>query len=121
MPNFYTEPKHAFYSPLLFQLSLRRIKKDIYMTIIVPTDFSNVANNAARYAAQMIKGQYDARLMLFHVYEKAGEEKESGQLLEKLAAELQENFLVKIECRTEESGDLIDSLERLARHMGAQV
>ncbi|MFL5773189.1 MAG: universal stress protein [Flavisolibacter sp.] len=91
------------------------------MTIIVPTDFSNVANNAARYAAEMIKGQYDARLMLFHVYEKASEEKESGKVLEKLAADLQENFMVKVECRAEESGDLIDSLERLSRHMGAQL
>ena len=56
------------------------------MTIIVPTDFSNVANNAARYAAQMIKGQYDATLMLYHVYEKSSEEKEATSLLEKLAA-----------------------------------
>jgi len=91
------------------------------MTIIVPTDFSNVANNAARYAAQMIKGQYDATLMLYHVYEKSSEEKEATSLLEKLAADLQESFLIKVQCRSEESGDLIDSLERLARHMDAKL
>src|SRR4051812_19458995 len=120
-PIFTQKERLPFIAPFFFSYLCGELKKDIYMTIIVPTDFSNVANNAARYAAEMIKGQYDARLMLFHVYEKASEEKESGKVLEKLAADLQENFMVKVECRDEESGDLIDSLERLSRHMGAQL
>ncbi|HEX2606400.1 MAG TPA: universal stress protein [Flavisolibacter sp.] len=91
------------------------------MTIIVPTDFSQVANNAARYAAQMITGQYDATLILFHVYEKASEAEEAGSLLQKLKEELQTSSIAKIECRTEEGGDFIDCLERLARHTDAKL
>ncbi len=91
------------------------------MTIIVPTDFSNVANNAARYAAQMITGQYDAQLVLFHVYEKASDLTEANSLLEKLKTELQSSSIAKIECRMEEGGDVIDCLERQARHLAAQL
>src|SRR5215210_7814808 len=91
------------------------------MTIIVPTDFSNVANNAARFAAQMISGQYDVRLILYHVYEKASELDEANSLLEKLKAELQGSSISKIECKMEEGGDLIGSIERQARHMDAQL
>ena len=90
-------------------------------TIIVPTDFSHVANNAARYAAQMLTGHYDSQIILYHVYEKASEEEEAHNLLEKLKAELQTTGIAKIECRMEEGGDIIDSIERLARHLGAQL
>jgi len=90
-------------------------------TIIVPTDFSQVANNAAKYAAQMLTGHYDASLMLFHVYEKASEAEEANSLLEKLKTELQTVGINKIECRMEESGDFIDSLERLTRHLNASL
>ena len=77
-------------------------------TIIVPTDFSQVANNAARYATQMLTGQYDAHLILYHVYEKASEQEEANSLLEKLKAELQTAGIAKIDCRMEEGGDFID-------------
>lgn len=90
-------------------------------TIIVPTDFSHVANNAARYAAQMLTGHYDSHVILYHVYEKASEEEEAHNLLEKLKDELQTAGIAKIECRMEEGGDIIDSIERLARHLGAQL
>jgi nucleotide-binding universal stress UspA family protein len=91
------------------------------MTIIVPTDFSQVADNAARYAAQMIKGHYDAHLVLYHVYSRASEVDEANMLLEKLKAELQNTGMAKIECRMEEGGDFNDCLERLARHLDAQL
>lgn len=90
-------------------------------TIIVPTDFSNVANNAARYAAQMITGHYDAKLVLYHVYEKASDEDEARDILEKLRSELQNYSIAKVECRLEEGGDIIDSIERLTRHLDAQL
>lgn len=90
-------------------------------TIIVPTDFSEVANNAAHYAAQMIKGQYDAHLVLYHVYEKEAEAEEANTLLDKLKADLQSSSISKIECRMEAGGDFIDCLERHARHTGAQL
>ena len=91
------------------------------MTIIVPTDFSQVANNAARYATQMIAGQYDTKLVLFHVYDKASEAEEANNLLQKLKEELQTNNIAHVETRAEEGGDFIDHLERLGRHLGADL
>lgn len=91
------------------------------MTIIVPTDFSQVANNAARYAVQMITGQYDVTLLLYHVYDRSGEREEALGLLDKLKAELQSSAIAKIETLAEENGDLIDALERQARHLDAQL
>ena len=91
------------------------------MTIIVPTDFSQVADNAARYAAQMIKGQYEAHMVLYHMYDKASDQEEANAQLEKLKAELHDKNYIKIECRLEEGGDFIDNLERLARHTDAQL
>lgn len=88
-------------------------------TVIVPTDFSDTANNAARYAARMLRGQYEATLMLYHVYEKPAAENETETALSKLKAELQEDAIVKVDTRCEESGDFIGSLDRLARHVGA--
>lgn len=91
------------------------------MTIIVPTDFSQVSNNAARYAAQMIKGQYEVSLLLYHVYDKASEAKEAASLIDKLKTELQSDTYIKIETRLDEGGDMIDGLERMARHTDAQL
>jgi nucleotide-binding universal stress UspA family protein len=91
------------------------------MTIIVPTDFSATANNAARYAAQMLTGQYDMVLVLYHVYDNANEEKDVEGSLTKLKEELGKIGIVKIETRCEESSDLIGSLDRLARHLDANL
>src|SRR4051812_32665116 len=88
-------------------------------TIIVPTDFSQVADNAARYAAKMLKGHYGASMILYHICEKAGEAEEAGKLLERLRTELQASSPVKIESRLETGGDVIDCLENLARHLNA--
>lgn len=91
------------------------------MTIIVPTDLSQVADNAARYAAQMVKGNYDVNLILYHVYENESEKETAGILLEKLKEELQTKHFSKVETRMEEGGDLIDCLEKLARHSDAKL
>lgn len=90
-------------------------------TIIVPTDLSQVADNAARYAAQMVKGNYDVNLILYHVYENEAERETAGVLLEKLKEELQSKHFAKVETRMDEGGDLIDCLEKLARHADAQL
>jgi nucleotide-binding universal stress UspA family protein len=90
-------------------------------TVIVPTDFSDTANNAARYAARMLRGQYEAMLVLYHVYEKADDENETESTLLKLKAELQEDAKIKLDTRCEESGDFIGSLDRLARHLDAAL
>ena len=91
------------------------------MTIIVPTDFSAVANNAARYALKMVTGYHDVSIILYHVYDKASEKQEANTLLEKLKTELLAGSIAKIDCKLEESGDLIDCLDRLSRHMAAQL
>jgi len=90
-------------------------------TIIVPTDLSQVADNAARYAAQMVKGNYDLNLILYHVYEIQSEKETASVLLEKLKEELQSKHFAKVETRMDEGGDLIDCLEKLARHSDAQL
>jgi nucleotide-binding universal stress UspA family protein len=90
-------------------------------TVIVPTDFSTIANNAARYAAQMLTGHYNAQLIIFHVYEKASEAGAAEESMLKLKEELQQSGIVKMETRCEEGGDFIGCLERLARHRDAQL
>ncbi len=91
------------------------------ITVIVPTDFSAIANNAARYATQMLKGHYDAQLILLHVLEKASEEVNSKELLQKLKEELLYNNPVKIETVCEENSDFIGTLERHVRHRDANL
>jgi nucleotide-binding universal stress UspA family protein len=91
------------------------------LTVIVPTDFSATANNAARYAVQMLTGHYDANLILYHVYEKEVEEKSAVEMLDKIKEELRQLGIVKIETRCDESTDFIGSLDRLARHLDANL
>lgn len=91
------------------------------MTIIVPTDFSTTANNAARYALRMLAGTYDNLLVLYHVFEKGDEAGAVEENLELLKKDLQALGAVKIEVRHEQSTDLINSLERLARHLDASL
>jgi nucleotide-binding universal stress UspA family protein len=90
-------------------------------TIIVPTDFSQVADNAARYTAQMIKGLRDVNFILLHVYHSASERDAAGVLMERLKDELETKNGIIVETRLEESGDFIDALERQTRHSGAQL
>jgi len=90
-------------------------------TIIVPTDLSQVADNAARYAAQMVKGIYDVNFILYHVYENVEDKQSAEILLNKLKEELQSRHLIKVQALMEEGGDFIDCLERQARHADAQL
>jgi len=90
-------------------------------TILVPTDLSQVADNAARYAAQMIKGIYDVNFILYHVYESNEDRETANILLDRLKDELQSRHMIKVECRMEEGGDFIDNLEKQARHSDAHL
>jgi nucleotide-binding universal stress UspA family protein len=90
-------------------------------TIIVPTDLSQVADNAARYAAQMIKGHRDINFILYHVYESDEDKETANILMDRLKDELEIRHSIKVECRMEEGGDFIDCLEKLARHSDAQL
>lgn len=90
-------------------------------TIIVPTDLSQVADNAARYAAQMVKGVYDVNFILYHVYENDEDKDAVNILMDRLKDELQTRHMIKVETRTEETGDFIDLLEKQARHSDAHL
>ena len=82
-------------------------------TILVPTDFSKSANNAALYAANLAK-EMKARILLYNVYDfpigVAGDyavplitpselKKESENLLKKTAANLQKIAPIEIKCK----------------------
>lgn len=83
-------------------------------TIIIPVDFSEVSLNAARYAAQMLIGKDDAKIILYHMFKESGESRISGEYLESLKVELLAKGNKNIDCIKEQGEDFIDSLERLA-------
>ena len=89
--------------------------------VIIPVDFSETSLNAARYGASLLKGQYDASIVLHHVYEKESQSKEANDRLLKLKEELTAIGFVKISVLAEEGDDFIDELEKLARHHQADL
>ena len=91
------------------------------ITVIVPTDFSETANNAALYAGKMLTGSYDVELILYHVYEKDTQLDNAEKTLNDLKDLLSQQSIVKIQTKTEKSDDFIDSVDRLARHHSAQL
>jgi nucleotide-binding universal stress UspA family protein len=91
------------------------------MNIIVPVDFSAPSINAARFAAHMLVGNYEATLVLFHAY---ADQKSTGEIknaLQQLKDELIDEAILKVETRLEHNEDFIDSLERYARHIDAEL
>ena len=93
----------------------------LIMNIIVPIDFSVISLNAARFAANMLKGQYEATLVLYHLYDDAKKENEAKMDLRKLKDSLLDENIVKIEYIAEEGSDFIDCLERKVRHLDASL
>ncbi|MER3471064.1 MAG: hypothetical protein C4330_06955 [Chitinophagaceae bacterium] len=91
------------------------------MKIIVPIDFSPISLNAARFAAQMLVGNYGATMILYHAYEDEKNANEVKAALQQLKDQLLDEAIVKIETRSEQSDDVVESLERLARHMDAEL
>jgi nucleotide-binding universal stress UspA family protein len=89
--------------------------------VIIPVDFSDTSLNAARYGANFLKGQYDASIVLHHVYEKESQAKAANDQLLKLKEELTAIGFVKITVIAEEGDDFIDELEKLARHHQADL
>ena len=90
-------------------------------TVIVPVDFSETSLNAARYAVQLLTGHYGVNMVLYHLYEKAGHSHEATENLEKLKKELMDQGIVKITTLAEQGDDLIEELEKLARHQQADL
>jgi nucleotide-binding universal stress UspA family protein len=89
-------------------------------TVIVPVDFSETAENAAQYAVKLLTGHADVEIILYHTYEKEFEQENSIENLEKLKTELLFNREANISTLAEQ-GTFLTELERLARHMQADL
>ena len=90
-------------------------------TVIVPVDFSETSLNAARYATKLLTGHYGVEIILYHLYEKESHKDESVKNLENLKKELLNGGIVKIKVFAEQGNDLIDELDKLARHQEADL
>ena len=90
-------------------------------TVIVPVDFSETSLHAAKYAAQMLVGQYGVTLLLYHCYEKEAAGEKSAQQLEELKNELMREHIVKIETLNHEESDFVEGLQRAVRHRKADL
>jgi len=89
-------------------------------TVVVPIDFSETSFNAARYAVKLLTNHAEVEIILYHTFEKAEEEENRIEGLEKLKEELQQNRTVNISILTER-GDFLTELEKLARHRDADL
>lgn len=103
--------------------------------IIVPTDFSDTAKNAARYAVQMADTIPDASIIFYNLTDKISLGSDSSPLtedkndrftvlqaaLDNLRTELRELSNVNIELVVEEGSSLTDSIERYVRHHGIDL
>ena len=90
--------------------------------VIIPVDFSETSLNAARYAADMLSGKPDTRVILYNMFEDEDESDNAGLYLESLKKELlQKGVTNNIECVKEYGEDLIDNLGRLAYQKNAEL
>jgi len=90
--------------------------------VIIPVDFSDTSLNAARYAADMLSGKPDTRVILYNMFEDEDESDNAGLYLESLKKELlQKGVTNNIECVKEYGDDLIDNLGRLAYQKNAEL
>ena len=93
----------------------------IMKTVIIPVDFSETSLNAARFAAQMLSGSKDTRIVLYSMFEDEEDSETKGTYLESLKAELEMKGNKEIECVKELADDLIDSIERLVFQKAATL
>jgi len=85
-------------------------------TVIVPIDFSQTSRNAAEYAVQLLTGHYGVNMILYHIYDRASQEKEAMEKLAQWSEELKSKGVVKTEIMARQGSDFIDELDKLARH-----
>ncbi len=104
-------------------------------SIIVPTDFSETSNNAARFAAHLTTHIPDAHLILYNVFDtiEAGsdgsplESDDAGRkaimefALKSVEYELSSITNARISIVAEEDDHFVDSLERYVRHNDIQL
>jgi nucleotide-binding universal stress UspA family protein len=88
---------------------------------IIPVDFSETSLNAARYAAAMLSGKANTRVILYNMFKDEEESQTATQYLESLKAELEQKGVANIETIKELGTDLIDNLGRLAYQKTAEL
>ena len=89
--------------------------------VIIPVDFSESSLNAARYAVEMLKGQGNANLILYNMFDDLEEAESSAHYLESLVTEFNAKGLPNAEIVKEKGDDLIDCLDRLAFQKAATL
>jgi nucleotide-binding universal stress UspA family protein len=89
--------------------------------IIIPVDFSETSLNAARYAAAMLSGKPNTRVILYTMFKAEEEAATAEQYLQSLKAELEQKGVSTIETVKELGSDLIDNLGRLAHQKTAEL
>lgn len=90
-------------------------------TVIVPLDFSETSLNAARYACKLFEGHNEASIILYHMNESPGAADAMLSRLEVLKKELASEAAVNTSCFVEDGSDLIEELDKLARHRQANL
>lgn len=90
-------------------------------TFVIPTDFSDTANNAAEFAFEMLKGQHDVNIILYHVYEKESQADYANTQLQALRDHLNNKQVLRVEILAVQGDDLIDEIERVVRHRQASL
>lgn len=102
---------------------------------LVPTDFSDTAKNAARYAVQLAANDPDSTIILYNIFDKLApgsdgslltetdddRKKVLNQALSNLEIELHEISSVRIEYVAEEGNSLVESVDRYVRHNGIDI
>lgn len=88
-------------------------------TVIVPVDFSLVSYNAADYAAEMLAGVNGANLVLYHMYEKDGDQELAEIQIGQLKDDLAKKSVVNTETVLVKGDDLINEIERVVHHRHA--
>ncbi len=88
---------------------------------IIPVDFSETSLNATRYAAGMLSGKTDCRVILYNMFKSEEDAGTAAKYLESLKAEMEQKGVLNIELVKELGNDLIDSLGRLAYQKTAEL
>lgn len=102
---------------------------------LVPTDFSDTAKNAARYAVELASNDPEAVIILYNVFDKIAAGSDGSlltetdddrkiilnQALANLEIELHEISSVKIRYVAEEGHSLVENIERYIRHNGIDI
>ena len=102
---------------------------------LVPTDFSDTAKNAARYAAQLAADVAGSTIILYNVYDKIALGSDSSPLtetdqdrqtiynhaLENLKNDIAASGQVNIEYVAEQGSSLTDNIRRYVRHHGIDM